>query len=284
MGVKAEIETSGSAGSKAIGEPVEDFRLLKNALSADDIAVLRQAAKDHFASPSAIPSYVLIDRLKEPIFDKIKNHMERAIGEPLFYLNDFYIYTCDEFQADWHMDTELFTFARAYNAWILLSPDMIDSPLAVMSGRNGTNEDYFHSVKPNDERLQFMNMTSGAKTEDDLETIEAARIDAPDVSVGDILVLNPRRFHRTNCKTSKHVLAIKFLAKSEGEILSNAQVPSMFWKEVKLFNGLVKNANGWDEVIDGVRDLLKTEDGREALGAGFFPEKLALYRQAVGDL
>ena len=283
MGANADAKTSGEDAAPRVVEPVENFKLLKNALTADDIASLRAACKAHFAAPDAIPSYVLIDRLADPIVEKIKQQMEKAIGEPLFYLNDFFIYTSDEFSAGWHMDTELFTFARAYNAWILLAPDAIDSPLAVMSGKNGDNEDYFHSVKDDGDKLQFMNMTNGGKVEDNLSAIEAARIDAPDVALGDILILNPRRFHRTNASRSKHVLAIKYLAKTDGDILSKAQVPSLFWKEVKFFNKLVKNAGDWDAVIDGIRELLKTEDGREALGAGFFPEKLELYRRAVNE-
>lgn len=275
------IETAPGSSAPRASEPVENFRLIKDALSRDDIAELRATCKDHFAARDAIPSYVLIDRLQSPFFNKIRDHMEHAIGEELFYLNDFFIYTSDAFQADWHMDTELFTFARAYNAWILLAPDDIDSPLAVMSGRNGVGEDYFHSVERADDALHFKSMTSGAKISADLADVEAGRIDAPDVSLGDILILNPRRFHRTNATKPKHALAIKFLAKANGEILSDAQVPSLFWKEVKLFNKLVKTADSWDGVIDGIRSLLKTEDGREALGAGFFPEQLERYRRAV---
>jgi|GEM_PF-2309162 len=277
------IKTKPGSGASGVSEPVEDFHLLKGALSRDDIAELRAACKDHFAAPDAIPSYVLIDRLEAPVFGKIREHMERAIGEELFYLNDFFIYTSDAFQADWHMDTELFTFARAYNAWILLAPEDIDSPLAVMSGRNGVGEDYFHSAERDGETLHFKSMTSGAKISADLADIEAGRVDAPDVSLGDILILNPRRFHRTNATKPKHALAIKFLAKANGEILSDAQVPSLFWKEVKLFNKLVKTADSWDGVIGGIRSLLKTEDGREALGAGFFPEQLERYRRAVNE-
>ena len=49
MGANADAKTSGEDAAPRVVEPVENFKLLKNALTADDIASLRAAPAD---SPS----------------------------------------------------------------------------------------------------------------------------------------------------------------------------------------------------------------------------------------
>jgi hypothetical protein len=119
---------------------------------------------------------------------------------------------------------------------------------------------------------------------DSLSRIEAAKILAPDVRVGDVLVLNPKKFHRTNATTAKHILAVKFLASGTSGLASPMQVPGMLWKETSFFNEILKSAIEWSDFTEGVRQLLNTEEGRKALSAGFFPEKLSLYRKMVAEL
>ncbi len=263
---------------------VQDFALLEGALSSDDIAALRTACKRHLDGPDAIPSYVLLDACNSEPMQKIKRAMEDRIGEKLLYLNDFYLFTDDTFQADWHVDTEMFTFDRSFNAWILLSPDHVESPLAVMADRNRDGDAYFHAVKVDDGRCEFVNYANGSKHTTALDAIETSKIEAPAVTLGDILILNPKRFHRTNVMAPKHVLAIKFLAEGDNGLLSPMQVPGMLWRETKFFNDLVKSAASWDDVIDGIRRQLTTAEGRKALSAGFFPEKLELYSRKVREL
>lgn len=260
---------------------VEDFLLLPGILSNKDLGALKTLCREHLATENSIPSYALIDELESDVFLKIKNTIEARVCESLYYLNDFYLYTDQSFQADWHVDTEMFTFDRSYNAWILLSPDEVESPLAVMRGKNTDEDNYFHSMKVDGGVCRFVNYANLKKETGSLESIEADKICAPDVKVGDILILNPKKFHKTNIKTPKHVLAIKFVVRGPNGFGSKMQVPGLFWPETKLFNELLAAAESWDNVTGLLRKKLMTESGRKVLSSGFFPEKLALYRKMV---
>ena len=98
------------------------YLLLQNVLDRDDIACLLEACKARLDRDS-IPCFAMIDHQETPTFTKIVSAVTAQIGEPMNYLNDFYIYTDSTFKTNWHMDTELFTFESAINAWILLSPE-----------------------------------------------------------------------------------------------------------------------------------------------------------------
>jgi hypothetical protein len=64
-------------------------------------------------------------------------------------------------------------------------------------------------------------------------------------------------------------------------LLSDKQVPSMLWPEVKLFNRLVKQTPRWEDVVRGIREALQTDDGLKTLNAGNYPEKVELYKKMV---
>src|SRR4051794_14508164 len=99
------------------GQP---FARLEGVLDAADLTFLTQACKAHLAQIDG-PCYTLIDSQEAPTLLKIKRALEPLVGKPLYYLNDFYLYTDSSFATNWHMDTELFTFANAINAWVLLA-------------------------------------------------------------------------------------------------------------------------------------------------------------------
>lgn len=265
-------------------ESVETSLLLSGVLSDEDLTTLKRACQKHLDHEDAIPSYVLIDQLNSPIYKKIKSCIEDNIKTDLYYLNDFYIYSDDTAQANWHMDTEHFTFESCLNAWILLSPDEIENPLAFIGDINDSPSNYFHSLKVQDGEAIFTNYCNRNQMARSMETIEAEKIDTPTVHVGDILVLNPKKFHKTNVTTPKHALAIKFLVRGEKGLLSEMQVSEMFWAETALFNKLMKDADRWDDVLGELRKKLETPEGRETLGAGFFPERMGLYREVVARL
>ncbi len=262
------------------------FKLLQDELDESDLAFLKSSCKAHLNKDDAIPSFVFIDETAHPTVRKIQQAVEIAVGEPLFYLNDFYLYTEGKSSADWHVDTELFTFERAYNAWLLLSPDEVESPLAVMSDWNAGDDPFFHTLKvgPDGEQAQLVNMKTAARQSVSMSDIEATKIEAPDVSVGDILVLNPKRFHRTNIQSPKHIIAFKFVALPETGFLSEQQVPSLLWPEVEIFNKAVRGNTVWGGVLDDLREAMTTEKGRKALSAGFFPERLPFFRENVAKL
>ena len=260
------------------------FELDKNVLDDDDIASLRQLCRQHFADEGAIPSYLLIDHLDLPAHEKITRMLESKLSAKLHYLNDFYIYTDDTFGTGWHMDTELFTFEHAVNAWILLSPDEVSDPLCFLDGINDQPDRYYHSMKQDDDCCTFSNYRSRQTMQRSLKTLENERLHTPVIELGDVLTLNPRRFHRTNTEESKHCLVIKYVYEGENGLLSAEQVPSLFWPEVGIMNKLVKSNDDWNGVVDGLRGQLTTPEGREALSAGFYPEKIKLYADMAQTL
>ncbi len=265
-------------------ESVETSVLLRGALSDEDLTTLKQSCQRHLRHEDPIPSYVLIDQLNAPIYKKIKKAIEAQTNEKLFYLNDFYIYSDNSHQANWHMDTELFTFENCLNAWILLSPDEVDNPLAFIDDLNDAPSNYFHSLKIDNAQAIFTNYCDRKQISRPIDTIEANKINTPTVRAGDILVLNPKKFHKTNVTTPKHALAIKFLVEGKKGFLSDMQVSEMFWAETALFNKLLKKTNRWDVVLNEIRNQLKTPEGRKTLSAGFFPEKIGLYKEVVEQL
>lgn len=264
--------------------PIETFRLLKGALTDEDLTYLKAACRSYIDAENSIPSYVLLDKRSSPVFQKIKRQVERAAGQELLYLNDFYLYSDSNFGANWHMDTELFTFKHCLNAWMLLSPGEIESPLGIISDINDTPENFYHSMKTEGEAYSFFNYRSGGKVTKSREAIEAGKVSAPHVTAGDILILNPKKFHKTNTTVPKHAIIIKFVANDASGVLSDAQVPAMFWSETSLFNTLVKSAADWEDVLTSLRQKLDTPEGRKVLSAGFFPEKIELYREMVRTL
>lgn len=264
-------------------ELVTPYLHIQNALTAGDVEFLRNACK-RYISQEGIPCYVLINHLDSPTYMKIKEALEQQIGEPLYYLNDFYIYTDSSFKTNWHMDTELFAFDRAINAWILLSPDLVEDPLGFIDQINDSSERSFHSVRIGRDQCVFGNYCTGEVTERSLATVEAEQIHTPRIGLGDILIFNPKRFHKTNVNSPKHAISCKFVMKGQNGFLSANQVDPHFWPEVDIFNSLVKNAHTWENVVDGIRRSLMSETGRKELSAGFYPDKFELYRRMVASL
>ena len=249
---------------------------LKNALDEDDINYLKNACKQNLETEQ-IPCFSLIDRLDSKAVKKIKLALEEEIGEELFYLNDFYIYTDNSFKTAWHMDTELFSFSRAVNAWILLSPEEVADPLGFIDGINDSAENYFHSAVLSDGIYTFSEYRSRRKTTRSADEIEATHIHTPLINRGDILAIDPSHFHKTNVSSPKHAIGIKFILKGPEGFLSDKQVHSILWPEVKTFNNLVKGTENWEEVIEGIRQALKTDEGRKNLTSGFYPAQFEMY-------
>lgn len=259
------------------------FIRIQNALHAEDLEFLKAACMRH-VSTQGIPCYVLIDQLDSATCRRIKGVLEQHLGEPLYYLNDFYMYTDSSFKTGWHMDTELFTFERAINAWILLSPEQVADPLAFLDGINDSPERSFHSVHIDGDDCLFGDYHTGETQVRSLAQLEAGQIHTPQINRGDILVLDPKRFHKTSTSVAKHALALKFIMKGRQGFAAAQQVDPCMWPEVALFNELLRNCEPWESFVAGVRRMLGTEEGRKQLSAGFYPEKFDLYRRNVMSL
>ena len=256
---------------------------IQSGLTAGDLGVLRASCKRYLLEEE-IPCYVLVNNLELPTYRKIKASLEKCVGEPLYYLNDFYMYTDCTFKTSWHVDTELFAFDRAINAWILLSPEAVEDPLGFISGINDSPESTFHSVRIDKDQCVFGDYFTGRTAIRSSKSVEEEQIHTPRIKLGDILVLNPRRFHKTNTSVPKHAFALKFVMKGNNGFLSTAQVDPYLWPEVGIFDKLVKRAQSWEDVIDGIRRSLLSETGRKELTAGFYPDKFELYRRMAGFL
>jgi hypothetical protein len=266
-----------------MNERLNPYVHIQEALNRSDIEFLRRTCKRQ-VSEQGIPCYALIDSRDSSTYLKIKEVLEKRLGEPLYYLNDFYIYTDSSFKTGWHMDTELFTFDRAVNAWILLAPENVTEPLGFIDRINDSPQNYFHSITIEHDQCVFTDYCTGTEKVISQQFIETNQIRTPEIRLGDILLFDPKRFHRTNVSSSKHAMAIKFVLKGSNGFLSDTQVSPHFWPEVERFNGLLKRAASWDEFVDGVRRSLESETGRKELSAGFYPEKFDFYRRMVGAL
>ncbi len=252
-------------------------------LDAQDLEELKSGCMD-VLDTSRVPCYSLIDRLDSEPYRKVKHALEILLGSDVFYLNDFYIYTDSSFKTAWHMDTELFTFERAINAWILLAPDEISDPLGFIDGLNVDPADRYHSMKRTDEEFVFSDYHSRRKLTMTGEELESRHLHTPVIHRGDVLFIDPSHFHMTNVSAPKHALSIKFLVRCEDGFLSNSQVPPLLWPEVKTFNRLVQGKPDWDAVLDGIRRELTTDEGRKLLSSGFYPEQFDMYRERLRSI
>jgi ectoine hydroxylase-related dioxygenase (phytanoyl-CoA dioxygenase family) len=254
------------------------FVEIPGVLQADDVEYLKAACRQHL-SEARMPCYVLINRLNSRTYLRIKEAVERQMQEPVYYLNDFYMCTDESFKTGWHMDTELYTFARAVNAWILLSPDRVSNPLGFLAGINDDPELRFHSVHVDGDDCIFADYHTGRTAAVPMVRLEARQVRTPEVALGDILAFDPKRFHRTNTSSPKHAIVLKFVMKGPRGFPATQQIDPQLWPEVGLFNILLRNTESWDVFIDGVRRMLATSDGRKQLSAGFYPEKFDFYRR-----
>jgi hypothetical protein len=267
-----------------MAENIGGFTVLPRALDEDDLDQLRAHCRAHLARDDAIPCYVMLDALDVPVVAKLRDLVEGAVHARPHYLNDFYFYSDEAFGAGWHMDTELFTFDRCVNAWILLGPDEVASPLTLIPDLNTAADAYYHSVKREDDDLVFANYRTGEKRRRSSAAVEELRVNAPIVRLGDVLLFDPKHFHRTNTTAPKHAIVFKFVFENENGFRSASQVPSLFWSEVKRFNTMLDGAADWDQFLAALRRELATDDGRAALSAGFFPEKIELYQEMAATL
>jgi hypothetical protein len=256
---------------------------IKRALTDKDIEYLKAACRRHVLT-SGIPCYALINALESETFIKIRRAVDDQLNEFPYYLNDFYMYTDASFRTNWHMDTELFTFSRAVNAWVLLSPASVTDPLAFIDGINDSAAHQYHSVSMKNDQCIFANYSTGDTLSRSLAALDGEQLHTPQINLGDILLFDPGRFHKTNSMVAKHIISLKFLLKDPNGFLSSRQVDAHFWPEVALFTDLVKSAPTWNEVINGIRSRLHTDEGREALSSGFYPEKFDLYKRMVTEL
>lgn len=261
----------------------EPYAVLRGVLDPNDIDALISACRARLES-DGIPCYAMIDRRQDPTYEKIRSAAQSRVGLRLNYLNDFYIYTDNASRAGWHIDTELFTFEHAVNAWILLSPDRVDEPLAFIPDVNDDPSRYFHSVSFDGDVGRFRNYRTRTSCTRSLQDIELVQCAAPDISIGDILLINPRFFHRTNVDTPKHAFAMKFVYGDHEGCLSSEQVPSVLWPEVKTFNEIVGQSTCWEDVVRGLREQLATDEGRKRLSSGFYPEQFGLYETMIRTL
>ncbi len=258
----------------------QPYQLLPSVLDAGDLDFLTRGCM-RVLNTSRVPCFSLIDAFETPTYRKIKAAVEAAVGAELYYLNDFYIYTDASFKTAWHMDTELFSFHRAVNAWILLSPQSVADPLGFLDGLNTTPENSYHSVAAQDGGFVFSDYHTRQRLALSAEEVGQRHLHTPVVNKGDILAIDPGRFHMTNVSTPKHAVAIKFIFKGEHGFLSRKQVHPVLWPEVKTFNKLVKGKDDWADVVAGIKEALLTEEGRKVLSSGFYPAQFDMYRQRL---
>lgn len=257
----------------------DSFVHLRGVLTEAELVFLKNSCKAQLETEN-IPCFALLNRLHASCYLKIRELVKDVTGEDVKYLNDFYMYTDSSCVAGWHMDTELYTFENAVNAWILLSPEEVAAPFGVLRGINETaSERYYHTMEITADECEFGNLCTGESESMPLAEIETRIVTAPEVSVGDVLLFNPRRFHKTMTGLPKHCHVIKFVFGNKAGCLSNQQVPAFFWPEVAIFNNLVSGEDQWDGVLDGLRRALRDEEGKRSLSAGFYPSRFPIYRK-----
>lgn len=228
-----------------------------------------------------MPCYALIDKQGSAILQKISKLVTASVQSTANYLNDFIFFTDEGFSTDWHIDTELFCFKNAVNAWILLYPDQIANPLAFIDGFNGNEGERFHSIQNEGDSIYMVNYSTNDLREFTYEEIDQITIGTPKVECGDMLLLDPRYFHKTNTTLAKSACAIKFILGNHADWMSDDQVPGVLWPEVDVYNDIVNSAVNWTDVLREIRARVTDCDLSSPLLAGFYPEKFKYLRSRI---
>ena len=263
--------------------PESPFIHIKQAISAEEITQLKTIYANH-APSSGLPCYAFIDKLDLPLFKKLSDlTFSRLKCRPL-YLNDFFFSTGNVFSTPWHVDTELFIFQYAVNAWILLEPSSIDNPLGFIAGVNEPGTQYFQSVESESGQLLFVDFTSNDIQETSEEEVESTHIRTPRIEVGDILLIDPMRFHRTNTSSPKGACVFKFVYSNTDSLLRQSHLPSAMWPEIALYKSFYDSTQSWDEFLAAVANEVSRNGSNSLLISGFYPDNFAYLVQKATEL
>jgi len=250
----------------------QPFIHLKGVLSTEEIQSIRSIYSQH-ASKSQLPCYAFIDLLDSPIHQKISKLISDALGLAPFYLNDFFFHTSTSFSTPWHVDTELYLFKSAVNAWILLEPDQISNPLGFINEINSPSADTtYHSVETEDDTYVFVDYLNSKIEERDVSSIENDHISTPLISVGDILLLDPARFHRTNTTKPKGACIFKYIISDDSNLVRDNHLPEIMWPELSLYKRMYDPTKEWSDFLKLVKQEISTNSIKSPFISGFYPD------------
>jgi hypothetical protein len=259
------------------------FIHIKQAFSVAEITQLKAIYADH-APSSGLPCYAFLDKFDHPLIKKLSDLIfSRLKCQPL-YLNDFFFSTGDVFSTPWHVDTELFIFQYAVNAWILLEPSRIDNPLGFVAGVNEPGTQQFQSCESESDQLLFIDFTSNDILEITEEEVESRHIRTPLIEVGDLLLIDPMRFHRTNTSSPKGACVFKFVYSDTDLLLRDFHLPSAMWPEIGLYKSILDSTQGWDEFLAAIANEVFLNGSNSPLISGFYPDNFAYLVQKATEL
>ena len=260
------------------------FLLLQNVLSHHDIKALRETYAKH-APLNKLPCYAFIDCLQSPVQKKIADLVANAVSCHSYYLNDFFFYTSNSFSTPWHVDTELYLFQNAINAWILLEPNIISNPLGFIDSFNSPHSDtIYHSVEEDGDDYLFVDYVNSDLMAVCKQDIEFNHITTPDVNVGDILLLDPLRFHRTNTTVEKGACVFKYVYSASSNLIRANHLPEIMWPELSLYKRLYDPSQSWSHFLSLIKHEIFTKFETSPLISGFYPANFPYLIQKASEL
>ena len=264
--------------------PAPFFLHLKQVLDFEDISSLRLAySRNSYAY--GLPCYAFIRQLLSPVHRKIQDLLSSALSEDTFYLNDFFFYTGSQFSTPWHVDTELFLFERAVNAWILLEPTSIDDPLGIIPSLNTDNSaQFYHSFQQESDVCIFVDYLNTDLLELNCDALEASCIHTGNISVGDILIFDPSLFHRTNTSVPKGACVFKYILGSSDSPIRSSHLPEVMWPELSLYKKLYGDSRDWSEFLSRVEDEITKRHDQSPLVSGFYPDNFDYLNEKARSL
>ncbi len=245
---------------------------IKQVFSADEITQFKSIYAHHALS-SGLPCYAFIDKLHLALFKKLTNLVFSCLNCQPLYLNDFFFSTGNLFSTPWHVDTELFIFQYAVNAWILLEPSSIDNPLGFVAGINEPGTQCYQAVEAESDNTLFIDFTNNDILEIGTKEIELGHIRTPTIEVGDLLLIDPMRFHRTNASSQKGACVFKFVYSDSDMLLRDSHLPSVMWPEIDLYKSLIDSSRDWEQFLGAVAQEIALNGVQSPLISGFYPEK-----------
>lgn len=247
------------------------FIHIKQVFSADEIAQIKSIYSSH-APSSGLPCYAFLERQDCPLIDKLKGIIHSQTQHDAHYLNDFFFFTGSAFSTPWHVDTELFIFKYAVNAWILLEPSAVEDPLGFVEGVNSPGCRFYQSAEKEADELLFVDFTSNDILEVPISQVEASQIHTPTIEVGDLLLIDPMRFHRTNTTLPKGACVFKFVYSDSESLVRPKHIPAAMWPEISLYKSLLSRSNSWDALLSKISTEVKQNGRRSPLISGFYPD------------
>lgn len=114
--------------------------------------------------------------------------------------------------------------------------------------------------------------------------VENTQIHTPKIKVGDILLLDPMRYHRTNTTDPKGACVFKFVYSDTDSLVRSDHMPAVMWPEVSLYKSLLSSQQDWESFLSKISREINKNSHKSPLISGFYPNNFEYLTRKASEL